>query len=170
MAFWALLYTCYLKLLKDCADVSLNKRPCTHQSDTTCCDYFSSMGSLLLCTEHSRARRFISGECTTFLCRSVTATCPDWAPPTGTWLLTTQSPTAKFRCTKEQQTSLHMCLLHPYSYLPPSNQKLISLSLSLSRIISLPTEQLYKQIPVCQQLHYSCDIWPIRDNRTRVLI
>lgn len=32
-AMWQLC-TCYLKLLKDCADVSLNKRPCTHQRVT----------------------------------------------------------------------------------------------------------------------------------------
>ena len=32
-AMWQLC-TCYLKLLKDCADVPLNKRPCTHQRVT----------------------------------------------------------------------------------------------------------------------------------------
>lgn len=165
-SYVTVLCTCYLKLLKDCVDVPFNKRLCAHPESDACLKISSiEMGCFCFVRPHLCKITCSSSPAGTRPSHplSVTATYPGWVS-TGTrfltapeWHPTRNSSLQKSRKLFESRVSDVFRTSELFTTLKSNNP---SLSVC-SRLLFLPSEKLRKQISASNQLHYSCDTWPI---------
>lgn len=159
------LCTCYLKLLKDCADVPSGKRPCTHQRVTQHVWMGSCSAVFQFGSESSplNDRCSLSPVCTRPLpplYLSIVATYPNRASE-HTHIIpicpVTQSKIQVYKRAANFTSHSLTCVCYIRAIYSANQRQLIS----LFQIMFLCTEKLYKQTPASNQLYDSCDIWPI---------